>query len=81
MYLAEFAHLLKLIGEHPVEGLSPQRLRDYFLYCVQKEKMSERKINGKINAVFVSYFQNIYSHSVCLRLHSLLQGNDRIVYL
>lgn len=57
-YLAEFAHLLKLIGEHPVEGLSPQRLKDYFLYCVQKEKMSERKINGKINAVKF-YFEQV----------------------
>ena len=51
MYLAEFKHLLALLDDYDVSDLSPKRLKDYFLYCVQVEKMSERKLNGKINAI------------------------------
>ncbi|WP_072316018.1 hypothetical protein [Sinomicrobium oceani] len=60
--MAEFGHVLKLIGEYPVDSLLPQRLRDYFLYCVQNEKMSELKINGKINAVKY-YFEQVLHRS------------------
>ncbi|RRQ50245.1 integrase [Maribacter algicola] len=51
VYLAEFAHLLHLLDDYPVQDLSPKRLKDYFLYCVNVEKMAERKMNGKINAI------------------------------
>ncbi len=58
VYLAEFAHLLKLIGNYPVEKLTPKKLKDYFLYCLSKEQMRERKMNGKINAVKF-YFEKV----------------------
>ena len=58
MYLAEFAHLLQLLNDYRVKDLSPKRLKDYFLYCVQTLKMSERKMNGKINAVKF-YFEQV----------------------
>jgi len=58
MYLAEFTHLLLLLKLYPVEKLTPKRLKDYFLYCVQKEKMSEQKMNGKINAIKF-YFEQV----------------------
>lgn len=58
IYLAEFAHLLKLIKSHPVQKLTPKRLKDYFLFCVQHEEMGERKINGKINAIKF-YFEKV----------------------
>ena len=51
IYLAEFLHLLKLLDDFYVGDLSPKRLKDYFLYCIQVEKMKERKMNGKINAI------------------------------
>nr|WP_299069882.1 tyrosine-type recombinase/integrase [uncultured Allomuricauda sp.] len=51
IYLAEFEHLLKLLGNYPVQNLNPKRLKDYFLFCINREKMGERKINGKINAI------------------------------
>jgi len=51
IYLAEFHHLLRLIDDYPVHDLNPKRLKDYFLYCIKEEKMKERKINGKINAI------------------------------
>ncbi|MDG1731311.1 MAG: tyrosine-type recombinase/integrase [Algibacter sp.] len=58
MYLAEFAELLYLINDYPIEDLNPKRLKDYFLYCVQHLKMKERKMNGKINAVKF-YFEQV----------------------
>ncbi|VAW11485.1 Integron integrase [hydrothermal vent metagenome] len=58
IYLAEFAHLLKLIENYPVEKLSPKKLKDYFLFCVNQEQMRERKMNGKINAIKF-YFEKV----------------------
>jgi len=51
IYMAEFQHLLHLLDDYAVQDLNPKRLKDYFLYCIKVEKMGERKINGKINAV------------------------------
>ncbi|MCB0463387.1 MAG: tyrosine-type recombinase/integrase [Flavobacteriaceae bacterium] len=51
IYLAEFKHLLTLLDDYYVGNLNPKRLKDYFLYCLKVEKMSERKMNGKINAI------------------------------
>ncbi|WP_424002519.1 tyrosine-type recombinase/integrase [Maribacter sp. IgM3_T14_3] len=58
IYIAEFVHLLQLIKNYPVEELSPERLKDYFLYCITNEKMGERKMNGKINAIKF-YFEKV----------------------
>lgn len=58
IYLSEFNHLLRLLKSFPVEKMTPKRLKDYFLYCAEKEKMSERKLNGKINAIKF-YFEQV----------------------
>ena len=58
IYLAEFFHLLTLLDDYNVADLSPKRLKDYFLYCVNVEKMRERKMNGKINAIKF-YFEQV----------------------
>lgn len=58
LYLAEFAHLLILIKSYSVNRLSPEKLRDYFLYCTQDLGMKERKLNGKINAIKF-YFEQV----------------------
>lgn len=57
-YINEFVHLLKLLGTFTVDDLTPKRLKDYFLYCVEHEKMGERKLNGKINAIKF-YFEQV----------------------
>lgn len=57
-YLGELYHLLRLLKAYPIEDLTPKRLKDYFLYCVQKEGMAERKLNGKINAIKF-YFEQV----------------------
>lgn len=61
IYVSEFLHLLKLLKSHNINKLTPNRLRDYFLYCVQVEKMKERKMNGKINAIKF-YFEKVLHH-------------------
>ncbi|MDP5231867.1 MAG: site-specific integrase [Cellulophaga sp.] len=58
MYLAEFAHLLIILKNYPVDNLSQERIKDYFLYCVKILNMSERKMNGKINAIKF-YFEKV----------------------
>lgn len=58
IYLAEFAHLLHLLNDYAVGDLNPKRLKDYFLYCIHTEKMGERKMNGKINAIKF-YFEKV----------------------
>lgn len=58
IYLAEFAHLLRLLKHYPVDELSTEKMKDYFLYCVNNEGMGERKINGKINAIKF-YFEHV----------------------
>lgn len=55
VYLSEFSHLLSLIGDFPVENLTPEKLKNYFYYCVDQLKMKERKMNGKINAIKFYY--------------------------
>lgn len=58
VYLAEFYHLLKLLKAHDVYALQKGKLKKYFLYCIEKEGMSERKLNGKINAIKF-YFEQV----------------------
>lgn len=58
IYKAEFAHLLILLKEYPINEMSHKRLKDYFLYCVKTLKMTESKMNGKINAIKF-YFEKV----------------------
>lgn len=58
-YLAEFAHLLVLLKNHPVEELTADRLNAYFLYCIKKLKHSEASVYSRMNAV-KSYFKLVY---------------------
>lgn len=57
-YLAELKHLLQLLGDFDIDDLTPKRLKDYFLYCLKREGMQERKMNGKINAIKF-YFEQV----------------------
>ena len=50
-YVNEFAHLLILLKNHPVDQLTPDRLKAYFLYCLKKENIKEQQLNSRINAV------------------------------
>lgn len=58
VYLSEFSQLLILLKNYPVDTLTPDRLKDYFLYCIEKEKIKERQLNSRINAIKF-YFEQV----------------------
>ena len=60
-YRNEFAQLLYVLKDKPVQALSPQRLRDYFVYCINTLKLSESTIHSRINAVKF-YFEQVLHH-------------------
>jgi integrase/recombinase XerD len=54
-YRNEFAQLLYVLKDHKVEDLDANRLRSYFLYCVNTLKLSENTLHSRINAVKFYY--------------------------
>lgn len=57
-YLSEFAQLLYILKNFPVNELTVDRLRDYFQYCRNIQKLSENAIHSKINAIKF-YFEQV----------------------
>jgi len=57
-YCNEFAQLLYLLNNIPVNSLTPERLRSYFLFCIKNLKLSENIIHSRINAVKF-YFEQV----------------------
>ena len=62
LYLYEFAQLLILLKNHPVQNLSSDRLNSYFLYCIKTLKHSESHVYSRMNAV-KSYFDLVCQRS------------------
>ncbi|MBS9767425.1 MAG: tyrosine-type recombinase/integrase [Flavobacteriaceae bacterium] len=58
LYVNEFEQLLKLLKNTPVDMLTPEKLKDYFLYCLEKRKAKESTMNSKINAIKF-YFEQV----------------------
>lgn len=57
-YVTEFSQLLKTIKSFPVNQLSAEKLRSYFLYCINELKLSENMIHSRMNAVKF-YFEQV----------------------
>ena len=57
-YRNEFAQLLITLKNVPVNTLTPQRLRDYFAWCLTIKKLSENTIHSRLNAVKF-YFEQV----------------------
>lgn len=57
-YSTEFAQLLHILKDYPVDNLTPERLRSYFLYCHKNLKLSENAIHSRINAIKF-YFEQV----------------------
>jgi len=57
-YCVEFSQLLYLLKDKPVDTLTPERLRAYFLYCTTKLKLSENIIHSRMNAIKF-YFEQV----------------------
>ena len=58
VYLSEFSQLLAILKHHPVDELSPQRLKSYMLYCVNQLKLSENHLHSRLNALKF-YFEQV----------------------
>ncbi|MDR0795410.1 MAG: site-specific integrase [Tannerella sp.] len=57
-YCIEFAQLLYLLKDVPVDTLTPDRLRSYLLYCITELKLSENIIHSRLNAIKF-YFEQV----------------------
>jgi integrase/recombinase XerD len=57
-YLSEFSQLLKILGNFPVDNLTPERIRSYILFCIEKQKLSENLIHSRLNAIKF-YFEKV----------------------
>jgi site-specific recombinase XerD len=57
-YRNEFAQLLYVMKDKSVDELTPERLKDYFLYCINTLKLSENTLHSRINAVKF-YFEQV----------------------
>ena len=57
-YLLEFAQLLYVLKDTPVEKLSYERLRGYFVWCLTEQKISANQLHSRINAIKF-YFEKI----------------------
>lgn len=50
-YMTEFAQLLYILKNVPVQSLNAMKLKSYFLYCIEKLKISENQLHSRINAI------------------------------
>jgi integrase/recombinase XerD len=57
-YRGEFLQLLNLLKKKPVDGLTPDDLRRYFIYCFEKLKLTENTLHSRINAIKF-YFEQV----------------------
>lgn len=58
IYTQEFIQLLVILKKVSVDTLTPERLKDYFLYCLKTNSLKEQSMNTKINAVKF-YFEKV----------------------
>ena len=54
-YSSEFAQLLYIIKDFPVENLSAEKLKSYLLYCIKELGLSENYLHSRINAIKFYY--------------------------
>ena len=56
-YRTEFLQLLNLLKEKPVDSLTGDDLRRYFIYCSEQRKLTENTLHSRINAIKFYYEQ------------------------
>lgn len=67
-YSLEFAQLLYLLKDFPVNKLSPEKLKSYFLYCAKELKLSENQIHSRINAIKFYYEKVLHNEKMFLNI-------------
>lgn len=54
-YMNEMRVFLVTVKEHPVKEFTPERLRDYFQFCLEALKLTENTLHSRINALKFYY--------------------------
>lgn len=57
-YRNEFLQLLFTLKKYPVNDLTNERLKDYFVYCLDKLALTENSLHSRINAIKF-YFEQV----------------------
>ncbi len=57
-YKNEFAQLLYVLKSYPVNELSAEKLKAYFLYCLRELKHTENQVHSRFNAIKF-YFEKV----------------------
>lgn len=57
-YMMEFAQLLYVLDKYPVNTLTTDHIRAYFLYCINTLKLSENHLHSRLNAIKF-YFEKV----------------------
>lgn len=63
-YSVEFAQLLYLIKDYPVQNLTREKLKSYFLYCTKELALSENQIHSRMNAVKFYFEKVLYQEKI-----------------
>ncbi len=57
-YKNELIQLLQLLGNIPIQELTPSHLRQYMIYCAEQLKLSENTMHSRLNALKF-YFEQV----------------------
>jgi site-specific recombinase XerD len=63
-YSTEFASYLCTIKNKDAKEISPEKLRAYFLYCLNELKMKENHLHSRINAIKFFYEQVLHNEKI-----------------
>lgn len=59
-YTTEFGIYLKTLKSVSADKIDPERLRSYFLYCIETLRLSENTIHSRLNAIKFFYEQILH---------------------
>ena len=67
-YCNEFSQLLYILKDTNVDILNQERLRAYFLYCINNLKLSENTIHSRLNAIKFYFEQVLHREKMFLEI-------------
>ena len=67
-YRNEFYQLLKELKDIPVQNLTPDIIRRYMFYCINRYKISEATANSRINAIKFYFEQVLGQEKILIQL-------------
>ena len=65
-YCNEFASYLVTLKNTPANSITPKRLQNYILYCINTLHLQENTVHSRINALKFYYEQVLHNHKIFL---------------